>query len=387
MEVPDIVARELGEGEVVATSVSLGGEDRLLVTPRRSVVYRAGGVLSDESVESLPHDVERLTVSEGRRKATLGVEYPIEADREVAVPLDRVEAVLQPLLAAVLQESEVTAPGERVHRVFSFSELTLVVTDERLFKHVGAALWDDEYEQIRFEAVTDLAYEEGAVATGVVLTVDGRVERMKAPNDRLPEMRETVESALLAAHDADSVDDLDDGTADETGADGATADPGAAVADFGGVDALDAGDDQQNTPTGDGTPEGAVGATETGGDGDAATGNGSDATSSASSGSPESHEAGEKKTETADDAAATDDVGETTETTETTETSGTDDGRAEDDVDASTPDTPFTESVEPDPAVVEEELSELRAAVERQNELLQRHGNAIERLVETLREK
>ena len=346
MGLPGIVADELGEDEAVATAVSLGGDDRLFVTPERSLVYRAGGVLSDESVESLPHDVERLTLSEGRRKATLGLEYAVDSDRELAVPLDRVEAVLQPLLAAVLRAGGVTTPGERVHRVFSFSELTLVVTDERLFKHVGAALWDDDHEAIPFDAVTDLSYEEGSVATGVVLTVDGRVERMKTPNDRLPEVREVVESALLAARDADSVADLGDDTndADDTD-DASTVDPGAAVADFGGVDALDAGAD--DTTDDDASP---APATDT--DTDA----------------PE---------------PARPDADGTTEDANPSEERSPTGGKA----DETETDTPFTESVAPAPEeALQEELAELRAAVERQNELLRRHNDAVERLVETLRE-
>ncbi|PSQ59452.1 hypothetical protein BRD18_03425 [Halobacteriales archaeon SW_7_71_33] len=337
MELPGIVADELGEGETIATAVSLGGDDRLFVTPECSLVYRAGGVLSDESVESLSHDVERLTLSEGRRKATFGLEYAVDPDRQLAVPLDRVEAVLQPLLAAVLRAGGVTTPGERVHRVFSFSELTLVVTDERLFKHVGAALWDDDHEAIPFDVVTDLSYEEGSVATGVVLTVDGRVERMKTPNDRLPEVREVVESALLAARDADSVADLGDDTNDAS-----TVDPGAAVADFGGVDALDAGADDT---TDDASP-----ATDT--DTDA----------------PE---------------PARPDAHGTTEEANPSEGWSPTDGKA----DETETDTPFTESVAPAPEeALQEELAELRAAVERQNELLRRHNDAVERLVETLRE-
>ena len=358
MELPGTVADELGEGETIATAVSLGGDDRLFVTPERSLVYRAGGVLSDESVESLSHDVERLSLSEGRRKATLGLEYAVDSDRELAVPLDRVEAALQTLLAAVLRAGDVTTPGERVHRVFSFSELTLVVTDERLFKHVGAALWDDDHEAIPFDAVTDLSYEEGSVATGVVLTVDGRVERMKTPNDRLPEVREVVESALLAARDADNVADLGDDTNDVS-----TVDPGAAVADFGGVDALDAGSER-----------GAASARDAA---DAALDGGADDTTDDAS------PATDTDTDTDAPGPVRPDADGTTKDADASEERSPTDGKT----DETETDTPFTESVAPaSEEALQEELAELRAAVERQNELLRRHNDAVERLVETLRE-
>lgn len=365
MQLPGIVARELDDGEDVAATASLGGDDRLVVAAGRTLVYRAGGVLSDESVEVLSHDVARLTLAEGRRKATLGFEYAVEPDRELAVPLDRLERVLQPLLAAVMRDGGVTAPGERVHRVFSFSELTLAITDERLLKHVGAALWDDDHESIPLEAVTDLSYEEGSVATGVVLTVDGRKERLKAPNDRLPEVREHLESALLAAHDAASLDELGDDAESDAAPDD---DPGHAVADFGGVDALDTGrDGPPGAATGD--PGGAA-------DNSATTPTDGGAAEPVD---PEETAPGDADAETTAGAAseATLETDPATGDRDREETAGDGEG--------SFADTPFTESVAPE-ASTREELAELRAAVERQNELLRRHSEAIERLVETLRD-
>lgn len=346
MQLPGIVASELGDEEVAA-EVALGGDDRLFVTPTRTLVYRAGGVLSEESVATYPHDAERLTVSEGRRKATVTFEYAVEDDRDLSVPTGRLEDALQPVLAAVMQESGATAPGERVHRVFSFSELTLVVTDERLFKHVGAVLWDADHETIDFDAVTGLSYEEGSVATGIVLTVDGRVERLKTPNDRLAEVRDHLESALLGARDADSLADLGDEEDDE---DAATTDPRSAVTDFGGVAPLSTGDGERSRAESAGRPAGQVDPAhrETDPDGEGA-------------GGIESRDAD------GDDRA---------------DSATTDDGDGDDDTTAPE-ETPFTESLEPagtgSDDDVAEELAALREAVERQS-------TAIERLTEALRD-
>ncbi len=67
MSVPGIVQSTLDDEEIAA-EVSLGGEDTLFITPTRTLVYRAEGLLSDESVDDFPHDADRLTLSEGRRK-------------------------------------------------------------------------------------------------------------------------------------------------------------------------------------------------------------------------------------------------------------------------------------------------------------------------------
>lgn len=346
MTVPGIVDDALG-GEEVLTRVSLSGDDELFVTSARTLAYRAGGVLSDESVGAYPHDVEAVRVREGRRKAAVVFEYPVEEARELSVSKGDLEGILQPVLASVLRATGATDPDERVTSAFRFSELTLVVTGERLFKHVGSALWDGDYESFHFEDVTGLDYEEGDVATGIVLTVEGRKERIKAPNDRVPAIRRALEAALFAYHGVDAADELGPAEAD-AGDEGSDDDAEGSVASFGGgIDPLSAGDD----------------AADAGGEG-SADASGADA-SFADDGDASPSDGG-------DDDGSADDAG---------------DGNGDD---ATTdPTTPFTESFDPSPEDRYEELSaevaDLRETVERQNELLEKQQRAIERLVEELR--
>lgn len=204
MDVPGIVQGEL-DGEDVAASVSLGGEDALFVTPTRTLVYRSESLLSDESVESYPHDAERVTVKDGRRKTRITLTYSIDGERDFAVPSGSADDVLHPVLAGVLNGAGVTDPGETVVQTFRFSELTLIVTSDRLLKHVGSAVWDADHEQYHFEDVTSLDFEEGSVATQIVIEVDGRPQRIKTPNEHIAVVRERLTQALFAYYDVDSL--------------------------------------------------------------------------------------------------------------------------------------------------------------------------------------
>jgi hypothetical protein len=207
MDVPGIVQAEL-DGEEVAASVSLGGEDGLFVTPSRTLVFRSESLLSDESVESYPHDADRVTVKDGRRKSRITLTYSLDGDRDFAVPSSVVDDVLHPVLAGVLNGSGITDPGETVVQTFRFSELTLVVTSDRLLKHVGGAVWDEDHEQYHFEDVTGLDFEEGSVATQIVIEVDGRPQRIKTPNEHIAVVRERLTQALFAYYDVDGLDAL-----------------------------------------------------------------------------------------------------------------------------------------------------------------------------------
>jgi len=237
MTLPDLLAETVGDESVVAR-VSLGGDDRLAVTPTRTLVYRGDGLLSDESVAEYSHDVERIAVSTGRRKAKLTLGYGLGGDETLSLPAKRADEVLHPVLAGVLSATGVTDPGESVLRTFRFSELTLVVTSERLVKHVGSAVWDEEFEEFPYADLTDLDFEEGTVATAVVLAHGGRSERLKAPNESARELRETLVGAVCDYHDVGSLEEFRVTVADDEDDSDADAD---STTDFGaGPDPLSA---------------------------------------------------------------------------------------------------------------------------------------------------
>ena len=208
MDVPSLVADRL-DGDSVRTRVDLGGDDAVFVTAGQTFVYRAEGLLSDESVSAYPHDVERLDLTTGR-KSTFELTY-VDTAGKFAVPSDRTDAVLAPLLEGVLATTGVVDSGESVRATYRFSELTLVVTDARVLKHVGSAVWDSDFESYAFGGVTDLETEAGNVASQLVLTVDGRPQRIKIPSEEADGVAHTVESALLAFHSVDSIADLSTG--------------------------------------------------------------------------------------------------------------------------------------------------------------------------------
>lgn len=214
MEIPDRIAQQL-EGETIQSAVNLGDEDLICFTPTRTILYNGEGLLSDESTEIFSHDVERLNVSEGRRKTKFSLEY-VDSVESFSVSKKRGEQVLQRLLTGVLGVQDVIGDEETVAGVFLFSELTLVITERQLVKHVGSYVWDPDFEKYPFSAVTGLEFEEGSVATSAVVSVDGRPERIKAPSDQAKKFRRTLTKALFAYHDVSSLNELNDAVRDES---------------------------------------------------------------------------------------------------------------------------------------------------------------------------
>jgi hypothetical protein len=233
MDAPALVQSSLGD-EDVAAHVALKGEDALFVTPTRTLLYTADGLLSDESVDEFPHDAEGVEVSEGRRKAKVTLDYGLDGEESFSVPSASLEDVLHPILAGVLNAADVTDAGETVKRTYRFSELTLVVTSDRVVKHIGSAVWGPDYEEIAYATVTGIDTEDGNVSSQLVLETTERTERIKAPNEQFRAVREAVEEAVLAYHGVDSAAELDAASAGES-----TETAAEKVSFGGGVDPID----------------------------------------------------------------------------------------------------------------------------------------------------
>ncbi|WP_232686137.1 DUF7115 domain-containing protein [Halobacterium zhouii] len=235
MNAPALVQSTLGDEEVAA-HVPLKGEDALFVTGTRTLVYTAEGLISDESVTEHSHDAERILVSDGRRKAKITLDYGLDGETELSVPSDALDDALHPIVAGVLNAADVTQPGETVKRTYRFSELTIVVTSDRVVKHVGAAVWEAECEQIGFDTVTGIDVEEGSVSSQLVLETTGRTQRIKAPNEQFRDVRETVEDAVYAYHDVSGAGEFEQLNVNEE----PSSDDSGSEVEFGeGVDPID----------------------------------------------------------------------------------------------------------------------------------------------------
>jgi len=206
MDIPDLVRQTLGDEEIAA-GVSIGDEDAVCLTPTRTLIYRSEGLLSDEQVEEYPHDVERLAVSEGRRKTKFELEY-VEGVESFTVPANRGENVLELLLQGILRRDGVIGEREMIAGVYRFTELTLIVTGGRLLKHIGNHVWDEDFEDYPFEDVTGLEFERASNATSIAVEIGGRPQRVKVPNDTARVVRQTIENALFAYYDVGSLEAL-----------------------------------------------------------------------------------------------------------------------------------------------------------------------------------
>lgn len=375
MDVPGTVDEALG-GEEVATRVPLGGEDALFVTPTRTLLYRGEGLLSDESVEEYAHDAERIAVSRGRRKSKFSLTYPIEGTEQFTVPAGRTDDVLSPVIAGVLNARGEIDADESVLYTYLFSELTLVITSHRLIKHVGEAVWDTDFDSFPYDRITGIDAESGDVSTQIVVEVDGRPERIKAPTDRGREVRERLEEALRGYYDLGPTDDLAAVLAPEAEAE---AEPAADDDDDGSGVSFGEALEPLSTGSSDSAEESSSGGEPSGGE-----------AALADLGAESDDDATDPLEQPDPIAGDTDPLGGGSEADPLAD--GDDPVATEADTELEEPDPPeddleaagFEPADESTPDI-ETELAELRSMVQKQNSLLVRQQQTIEQLIEELR--
>jgi len=222
-ELPDLLSEAVGDAAIIDT-VDVGGGDAIAVTPERTHLYRSEGLLRDESVETFEHAVERLSVRTKRRKSSIEL-VTMEDQTSFTVPSDVADSVVESMMEGILLTTGVVTPEEELSALFRFSELTVVVTDRRLFEHVGNAVWDGEFETVEYAELTGLDFERGSVATQVVLETEDRRRRVKVPNEHAGTVRQRIEAAVLAFHDVASVEAFRAKHAELEPEDGADGDP------------------------------------------------------------------------------------------------------------------------------------------------------------------
>ena len=372
MDIPDLVQQALG-GEEIQAGVSLGDEDAVCFTPTRALVYSGDGLISDEGVDEYPLEVERLGLKRGRRKTKFVFQY-IDGRRSFSVPSNRGDDVLERLLEGVLRTESVLDERESVAGVYLFSELTLVVAEKRVVKHVGEALWDEDYEVYDFAEVTGLEFERTSVATRIVLDIRGHPQRVKVPNDDAALLRRTLQEALFEFHDVESLEKLNRRLGEDDEVDDVTAADETDDLTFGSdIDPLvtereeDLAKGVENPFAAESTPE-------------ADPAEGSDDPTGAG---PKEDDSGD---ETTDEGSTEVDV--TAEFVDDPDPEAGDDGAdsGSDAADAGgeASAVPSDVAAREDVRAVADRLEELTDAVDRQNELLERQHRAMKQLVERL---
>lgn len=200
MSLPGGVSMVIDEDELL-DEIGLDEHRTLFISPEKAVVHRERSLLTDESVDTYPTAARKLGIEEGKRQTVVTFEYPNQPDLELELPSDVVAPALKALLASIIKATGVVSGDESIRELYRFNELTVVLTDSRLLKHIGHALWADMYDVIEFENIRDIRTEEGQVSTGINIVTTASSDRLKVPHEAAEGFVTELEQAVCDYHD------------------------------------------------------------------------------------------------------------------------------------------------------------------------------------------
>lgn len=200
MSLPGAVSMVIDEEHLI-DRVSLDEHRTLFVTPDTAVAHRERSLLTEESVDTYPTDARELGLEEGKRQSTVTFVYDDGERKALELPTETRASALKALLASTIKATGTVAADESIIELYRFKELTVIVTDRRLLKHVGRALWADSFDVIEYEAVRDIRIEAGQVSTGINIDLIDGSDRLKVPHDTADDLVDRLETAVCEYHD------------------------------------------------------------------------------------------------------------------------------------------------------------------------------------------
>lgn len=204
MSLPAGVSGLVDEDELI-DDVALDGHRSLYVTPAKAVTFRERSLFTEESVDVYPTDIDRLLLEEGKRQSTVTFEYPDGQSSSLELPTEAMAPALKALLASATRATGAIPTDETILDLYRFNELTVILTDRRLLKHVGWAMWAASHDQIDYTDVRNIRVEQGQVSTGVNIDTDDGSDRLKIPHDTADDFVARLKSAVCDFHGIDDI--------------------------------------------------------------------------------------------------------------------------------------------------------------------------------------
>lgn len=184
MDIPGLLSDSIREEEKIVSRVLVASGTNMITTNERVFIHREEGIINNEIFEEYSLDVEQISVFSDKRKARVVLSYGLEGTREFSVYAKYYERVVDPLVRGVIKATGVVEPGELIRHVHRYGQLTIVLTDKQVLKHIGIALWSRDYESYRHEDIARIDIETGGASAEILIEYKGRIHRIKTDKER-----------------------------------------------------------------------------------------------------------------------------------------------------------------------------------------------------------
>jgi hypothetical protein len=170
----------------------------IAVTKSEIGVYKKPGLIADGSVETYNHRQAKLSRATTRFKNVL-IFNNIDGKFRIEIP-DKEEDVEQSIINARLS-SEVDNLDIRF--IYYTRDVKICLSTEKLILHIGDILWNDDYNAINRQDITDISVESN---TYLNVYTDSNVEKIKLPENDIQSVYKKLTHAISTSGEESDTD-------------------------------------------------------------------------------------------------------------------------------------------------------------------------------------
>ena len=200
MELPDVISDMVLDDEIILSRTLISNSVEMIVTSTRLFLYRGTSLINTESFEEYKLNVDRISISPDRKKAQITLDYGSNRTIEFQAYRKYLDMIYEPLIRGVIHANNILQQGESIKKIYRKGELTVVLTNMKILKHIGTSLWDLDFENFNLETISRIYVAEGGSSSEVIIESNNRLHRIKTTTSVAQSLCDSSIIELISFH-------------------------------------------------------------------------------------------------------------------------------------------------------------------------------------------
>lgn len=201
MELPDVISDLILDDETILSRTLISNGVELIVTSTRLFLYRGVGLINTESFEEYKLNVDRISISLDRKKAQIILDYGINRPSvEFQAHRKYLDMIYDPLIRGAIHANNTLQQRESIKKICRKGELTIVLTNMKILKHIGTSLWDIDFESFDLETISKIYVDAGGISSELIIESNNRLHRIKTTANIAQSLCDSSINELISFH-------------------------------------------------------------------------------------------------------------------------------------------------------------------------------------------
>jgi hypothetical protein len=108
--------------------------------------------------------------------------------------------IYDPLIRGAIHAKNTLQQGESIKKICRKGELTIVLTNMKILKHIGTSLWDIDFESFDLETISKIYVDAGGISSELIIESNNRLHRIKTTANIAQSLCDSSINELISFH-------------------------------------------------------------------------------------------------------------------------------------------------------------------------------------------